>query len=87
MRERLRQMCLDEIADVDSQLSRKAHKLVHNLNDMTVDLGERQMAMNSREVLHKADDTKVVQDLGILADVEIENPEALQRSKVSRTSQ
>lgn len=82
----MREKCLEEVADPDSTLGRKAHKLVHNLNDLCVDLGERDKEMRSRQELIVAGDSEVVQRLGIFPDT-IEDPEAQQSSKVAKTNE
>ena len=82
----MREKCLEDVADPDSTLGRKAHKLVHSLNDLCVDFGERDKEMRSRQELVVPDDSEVLQRLGIFPD-SIEDPETQQRSKVAKTNE
>lgn len=85
LQDQLRDACLEQIVDPDTKLGRKSRQLVHNLNDMCIDLQSKAIAMRQSEVpLHIADDSKVLMDK---AAQDPEPAEAQKKSKVARTTQ
>lgn len=84
LQEELRKDCVQKIIDPKTKLGRKSRMLVHNLNDMIVDLGARALAMRTSRVHVQKPDEPAAEAAAVTQ--QAEQPEEQGRSKVPRTS-